>query len=55
MYITALSKEKGLQEPEFVKIYLRSPEIDSQPGGIDSWAPLNVYKYSSDSGLMWSM
>jgi hypothetical protein len=27
-----------LPEPEFVNL-LRSPGIDSQPGGIDSWAP----------------
>jgi hypothetical protein len=33
----------ALAEPVFVKL-LRSPGIDSQPGGINYWS-LNVYKY----------
>jgi hypothetical protein len=30
-------KERVLSDPEFVNL-LRNPAIDSQPGGIDSWA-----------------
>jgi hypothetical protein len=36
-----------LPEPEFVNL-LRSPEIDSQPGGIDSWTPETYTKTGSD-------
>ncbi len=39
-------EEKTGPEPESVNL-LRSPGIDSKPGGIDSWALLSVFRVNN--------
>jgi hypothetical protein len=44
---------KKRAEPIFVNLnFVRSPRIDSQPGGIDSWTPEKVYKHGLRSNAV---